>query len=231
MTTAGGNADFALARCNTNGTLDTTFGTGGKVTTSFATGSTDLASGVAVQTDGKIVAAGRSNASGTFDFALARYQGGGVPQPSLTISKTHTANFIPGRVGVYTITVGNNGTAPTNGTTVTVHDALPAGLTATAITGNGWRCTQSTLTCTRTDVLAAGSNCPPITLRVRVARTATGTVTNTATVSGGGDGTATATDPTVIDPDPCHPRPSHHKPHHHKPSHHKPGHHASHGRK
>ncbi|MFE2972789.1 hypothetical protein ACFXKC_56590 [Streptomyces sp. NPDC059340] len=200
-----GDFDFALARYNTNGSLDTTFGTGGKVTTSFGTGSADLAQGVAVQTDGKIVAAGRSNASGTFDFALARYQGGGAPQPSLTIAKTHTGSFIPGRVGNFTITVGNNGTAPTNGTTVTVHDTLPAGLTAAAITGNGWRCTQSTLTCTRSNVLAAGSSYPPITLRVRVARTATGTVTNTATVTGGGDTTThTATDPTVIDPDPWH---------------------------
>lgn len=75
-----------------------------------------------------------------------------------------------------------------------------AGLTATSITGRGWRCVQRTLTCTRSNVLNPGNTYPPITLRVRVARTATGTLTNTATVSGGGDGTATATDPTVIDP-------------------------------
>src|SRR5438093_8754306 len=49
--------DFALARYNTNGTLDTTFGTGGKVTTDFA-GHTDQAFAVALQTDGKIVVAG-----------------------------------------------------------------------------------------------------------------------------------------------------------------------------
>ncbi|MFG2910161.1 hypothetical protein ACGF13_34535 [Kitasatospora sp. NPDC048286] len=101
--------------------------------------------------------------------------------------------------GTYTITVGNKGTVPTDGTTVTVHDTLPAGLTAVNISGSGWRCVQRTLTCTRSDVLNPGNTYPPITLRVRVARTATGTLTNTATVSGGGDGTATATDPTVID--------------------------------
>ncbi|MCI0337841.1 MAG: hypothetical protein L0226_09705 [Acidobacteria bacterium] len=53
-----------------SGTLDASFGTGGKVTTDFA-GSSDGAFSVAVQPDGKIVAAGL--AGGT-DFALARYE-------------------------------------------------------------------------------------------------------------------------------------------------------------
>ncbi|WP_353961856.1 hypothetical protein [Streptomyces sp. NBC_01481] len=92
--------------------------------------------------------------------------------------------------------------APTNGSTVTVQDTLPAGLTAGRITGSGWSCNRSTVTCTRSIVLAAGSSYPPITLIVRVARNATpGTVTNTATVTGGGDtATHTATDPTTISP-------------------------------
>ncbi|WP_405605693.1 hypothetical protein [Streptomyces sp. NBC_01410] len=104
------------------------------------------------------------------------------PAPSLTIAKSHTGNFVQGRQSTYTITVGNNGTAPTNGSTVTVQDTRPAGLTAGRITGSGWSCNRSTVTCTRSSVLAAGSSCPPITLIVRVARNATpGTVTNTAT--------------------------------------------------
>ncbi|MDX3248117.1 calcium-binding protein [Streptomyces sp. ME18-1-4] len=219
FTNAGGTQDFALARYNTDGSLDTCFGTGGKVITNF--GGTDRADGVTVQTDGKIVAAGRSNAGGTFDFALARYLGG-VAAQCLTISKSHTGNFVPGRVGTYTIIVGNIGTAATNGTTVTVHDTLAPELTATSITGRGWRCTLSTLTCTRNDVLNPGSSYPPITLRVRVARTASGTVINTATVTGGGDtSTHTATDPTTIDPNWCH----------HEPGHHKPGHHETQGKK
>jgi uncharacterized delta-60 repeat protein len=49
--------DFALARYNGDGSLDSTFGSGGKVTTDFF-GSVDGANGVALQTDGKIVAAG-----------------------------------------------------------------------------------------------------------------------------------------------------------------------------
>ena len=130
-----------------------------------------------------------------------RYRGrpGAAPSPSLTITKSHTGNFVRGRQGTYTITVGNNGTAPTNGTTVTVQDTLPAGLNAASITGSGWSCTRSTLTCTRSSVLAVGSSYPPITLRVQIARNAPASVTNTATVTGGGDTTThTATDPTTI---------------------------------
>ncbi|MFG2847862.1 hypothetical protein ACGF12_32540 [Kitasatospora sp. NPDC048296] len=141
---------------------------------------------------------------GTTPLGVAIIPPAPTPKPSLTITKSHTGNFTAGRVGVYTITVGNNGTAPTDGTTVTMKDTLPAGLTAASITGRGWSCVRSTLTCTRSDVLNPGNTYPPITLRVRASRTATGTLTNTAMVSGGGDGTATATatatDPTIIDP-------------------------------
>src|SRR5262245_28901631 len=46
-------ADFGVARYNSNGTLDTSFGTGGKVTTDFG-GIYESARSVAVQRDGKI---------------------------------------------------------------------------------------------------------------------------------------------------------------------------------
>lgn len=65
--------DFALARYNPDGSLDSTFGSGGKVVTDFS-GSFDGAQAVALQTDGKIIAAGFATAFGTgSDFALARY--------------------------------------------------------------------------------------------------------------------------------------------------------------
>ncbi len=68
------SSDFALARYNPDGSLDATFGDGGKVTTHFS-GAFDSGSGVAVQADGKIVAAGYS---GSNDFALARYNPNGT---------------------------------------------------------------------------------------------------------------------------------------------------------
>lgn len=75
----GADNDFALARYTSNGSLDTSFGTGGKVRTNFSSGSDDRAFGVAIQPNGKIVAAGQTtNASGTH-FALVRYNGNGTP--------------------------------------------------------------------------------------------------------------------------------------------------------
>ena len=64
---------FALVRYNTNGSLDPTFGAGGKVTT--IVGGYDIAFALAIQTDGKLVAGGYSynNTSATYLFALARY--------------------------------------------------------------------------------------------------------------------------------------------------------------
>jgi uncharacterized delta-60 repeat protein len=73
---ARGSFDFALARYNTNGTLDQTFGSDGKVLTDF--GGFDRASALALQPDGKIVVAGSSDARGSFDFALARYNTNGT---------------------------------------------------------------------------------------------------------------------------------------------------------
>jgi uncharacterized delta-60 repeat protein len=67
-----GTADFALARYNTDASLDTIFSGDGKVTTDFA-GEFDEALGVAIQADRKIVAAGHAVMSGNDDFALARY--------------------------------------------------------------------------------------------------------------------------------------------------------------
>ena len=49
--------DWVVKRLTASGSLDTTFGTGGRVYTDFG-GSDDFLSGVAVQSDGKIVATG-----------------------------------------------------------------------------------------------------------------------------------------------------------------------------
>lgn len=63
--------DFALRRYNADGSIDTSFGTDGVITTDIA-GGTDHAQAVALQADGKIVAAGRAFRS-NFDLTLARY--------------------------------------------------------------------------------------------------------------------------------------------------------------
>jgi len=69
---------FAAVRYNADGSLDTTFGTGGKVITSFGSQS-DEAFAVVVQPDGKIVLGGHyRHATQGIDFALARYEANGT---------------------------------------------------------------------------------------------------------------------------------------------------------
>jgi uncharacterized delta-60 repeat protein len=88
-------SDFGLARYTPRGRLDTSFGTDGKVQTSFfepsgGTVTGDEARGLAIQPDGKIVAAGytisftQATSDYEQDFAIARYDGasaGGDPTP------------------------------------------------------------------------------------------------------------------------------------------------------
>jgi uncharacterized delta-60 repeat protein len=70
---AGSSAgDFALARYNLDGSLDTDFDLDGKVTTDFFGGS-DAGNAIALAPDGKILVAGSAMYLGTYDFALARY--------------------------------------------------------------------------------------------------------------------------------------------------------------
>jgi uncharacterized delta-60 repeat protein len=67
-----GSDEFSLLRYNTDGSLDTTFGNGGIVATPNGTGTSEAFS-VAIQPDGRIVAAGYSQGSTGWDFMTARY--------------------------------------------------------------------------------------------------------------------------------------------------------------
>jgi uncharacterized delta-60 repeat protein len=66
------SAFLGLARFNTDGSVDSAFGSGGRVVTAFAYGDSG-ASALAVQLDGKIIAAGGYQTTFNSDFALARY--------------------------------------------------------------------------------------------------------------------------------------------------------------
>src|SRR5436309_5505 len=73
----GSQSAFALVRHNANGSLDTTFGTGGTVITSIGTDGTG-ASALVLQPDGKLVAAGTTTNDGSaYDFTLVRYNANG----------------------------------------------------------------------------------------------------------------------------------------------------------
>jgi uncharacterized repeat protein (TIGR01451 family) len=106
--------------------------------------------------------------------------------PDVSITKTHSGDFTQGQTGIYNLTVSNLGSGPTD-ETVIVTDSLPPELTALSINGAGWSCTLSTVACTRSDAVAAGSSYPAISLTVRATVDAFAFVNNYATVSGGGE--------------------------------------------
>jgi len=74
---ASGNQQyFALARFNGDGTLDSGFGNGGRILTTFPATTGQVANALSLQADGRIVAAGYANLpNGNLVFALARYLG------------------------------------------------------------------------------------------------------------------------------------------------------------
>jgi uncharacterized repeat protein (TIGR01451 family) len=117
------------------------------------------------------------------------------PRPDLTIVKTAVGSFVRGQTAQYLVTVNAAAAAgATFGTTVTVTDNLPGGLTLAATpSGGGWACTGAVggtaVSCTRSDTLMAGASYPPISIPVNVAQTAPANISNTADVVGGGDTT------------------------------------------
>src|SRR5207249_4338042 len=80
--TSGANSTaFALVRYNADGSLDTGFGTGGKVTTAIGS-IDDEVFALVLQPDGKLVAAGYTSGASNTAFALVRYNASGSPDAS-----------------------------------------------------------------------------------------------------------------------------------------------------
>ncbi len=75
--------DFAVARYNSDGSLDTSFSGDGWTTTDFG-GIDDIPTDVALQEDGRIVVVGGTSLDYEGDFAIARYQGNGAPDSSFS---------------------------------------------------------------------------------------------------------------------------------------------------
>ena len=86
---------FALSRFNPDGSLDTAFGSGGRALVTFPNGWA-VANDVAIQADGKIVAAGwRNDDDGVndADFALVRLEQDGDLDPSFSGDGKVTTTF------------------------------------------------------------------------------------------------------------------------------------------
>jgi uncharacterized delta-60 repeat protein len=99
----GASDDFAVARYNPDGSLDASFGTGGKVTTSFGSAG-EQALDVALQPDGKIVAVG----SGDVDWGLARYNADGSLDATFGSGGKVTTD-VPGGGAAFAVVLQNNG--------------------------------------------------------------------------------------------------------------------------
>ncbi|MBZ3905939.1 DUF11 domain-containing protein [Streptomyces griseiscabiei] len=192
----GPGGDFAVLRYNPGGGQDTGFGTGGVATADFGGG--DAAQGVALQPDGRIVAAGWGGPD--TDFALARFEGGGTPPPAgvdLSVTKSGPATAAIGDRPVHTVRVTNT-SATTSATNVSLSDTL-SGVAASVVSA-----TTTSGTCTTTATSAScslGTLAPGavVTVTVAVEPRAAGTLTDRATVGAtqadpvAGNNTATAT--------------------------------------
>lgn len=77
------NGHYFIARINSNGSLDTTFGTAGEITTAFGNYD-DHVHAVVLQPDSKIISAGSSNNGTNTGIALARYIAGTIASVSNT---------------------------------------------------------------------------------------------------------------------------------------------------
>ncbi|WP_406835353.1 calcium-binding protein [Streptomyces sp. AHU1] len=197
----GPGGDFAVRRYNPDGGQDTGFGTGGLTTADF--GGTDAAHGVALQPDGKTVAAGGGGPNG--DFALARFEGGGSPPPpagvDLSVTKTGPTTVSIGDRATYSVRVTNN-SATTSATNVSLSDTI-SGVAASVVsvtTGSGTCSTTATTASCSLGTLAPGATA---TVTVAAEPRAVGTLTDRATAGAAqtdpnsGNNTATAT--TAVD--------------------------------
>ena len=90
---SGSNHDFAVARYNPNGSLDTSFDHDGKVTTPIV--SDDYAQAVAIDGQGRIVVAGYALFGGDYDFAIARYNPDGSLDTSFSDDGKQLVDFTP----------------------------------------------------------------------------------------------------------------------------------------
>jgi uncharacterized delta-60 repeat protein len=121
----------ALARYNKDGLLDTTFGFGGKVTTDVL--ETSRLNALAVQSDGKIIAAGFSQSAESFaptdasfrgaDFGLVRYNDNGSLDTTFGSGGKVTTAFGPWRDWIWAVSLQPDGKIVAGGDTLSGEDS------------------------------------------------------------------------------------------------------------
>jgi uncharacterized repeat protein (TIGR01451 family) len=184
---------------------------GSEMNASDASGNSQQGFAVAMSEDGSTAAVGGPDDNSNAGAAWAY-----IPVPDMTIAIAHNGTFHRGDTSdTYTITVTNSGLAPTNAqVTVTIPIPASSGLSYVSASGGSWSCSEATstpsyptppghppnpsgtpapvgvptVTCQRSDVLAAGSSYSPnLTLTVGVSTSAPPALTIDVTVAGGGE--------------------------------------------
>jgi uncharacterized delta-60 repeat protein len=124
--------DFAVARYNSNGTLDSSFSGDGIVTTPI-NDATDIATGVAIQSNGFIVVVGNTDHSGN-RMAVVRYTPSGSLDPGFGTGGSSSG-------GMTAVRLNTNGTPDTtfsgDGAVATAPEASGSAANAIAIQPNG----------------------------------------------------------------------------------------------
>ena len=95
-------SEFAVARLNSDGSLDNTFGAAGEQKIDVGSGS-NFAYALAVESDDKIVVAGISFQGGSYDFAMAGLNANG------SLDRLQTINLSPGGDLAYAVAVQSDG--------------------------------------------------------------------------------------------------------------------------
>ena len=114
------NRDFAVARFNANGTIDNSFGSGGKVITPMGTGNDD-AYAVVVQPNGRIIVGGEARTVAS-DFGLVRYLPDGTPDPEFGNDGKVITEIGPSHDGVLGLALQSDGKLIAAGYSITTAD-------------------------------------------------------------------------------------------------------------
>ena len=122
--TNNGGSAFALARYNSDGSLDSSFGAAGKVTTVFPQGESEILAMV-LQQDGKIVAAGDVGVSANHGaMAVARYNADGTLDSGFGSSGEVTVDFGTGIHTAYAVAIQTDGSIIIAGTALLIFPDL-----------------------------------------------------------------------------------------------------------
>ncbi len=123
------------------GDLDQSFGSGGMVTTDFASLG-DRARALAIQSDGRIVAAGWAGVSGTTDFALARYNPDGSLDATYGIGGLVITDFGSGDNHIRGLAIQSDGRIVAAGATESGLTGENFALARYLVGACPWDCTQ-----------------------------------------------------------------------------------------